>query len=422
MYVLKKNKSNYIDSLSRYFVIAVSAILVFFSIISRFSTDMKLPVAYGVLFISIYLLWYVRKNSELAFIFLIILYSNYSICFCSYISIIDTVYSNYSKLYVSTLAINILFVFLFIILLLMPKKINPAVNREKLIKKENYNSLIVNGIIFMLVIIFLFCFNKPEAKGERGAATTIYEYSIFLYMLGFYYSGNKKIYKFIFLILIALFGAQDFFYGGRIMGIQCALVYIVIFHLYKINLFKKIPILFILFIIFTFLGNIRANHDITEDTIISIAEKIKTIKFTFDTAYSSYYTSMTFLRCEEIFSEKQRLYLFVKYLWSFIVGVSRSEGAMLSYVTREYFFHMQGGIIPFFFHFYLGWFGVIFSSVVIALYIKFVNIDSSNFVQMLSIYFIVSTFRWYLYRGVSIFFILYFLCKFFDKACKKKYI
>lgn len=424
------NKASLYQNTSRWVAIVISALFIFINIIEGFPEKNKIAVAYGVLFISAYLVWYVRKNSELVFIFMFFLYSNYSICFCNYINVMrGTIYSSYADYSVSTYAINILFIFLFFILCFLPTKINRAINRGTLIYKENYNLIILVGLYVILAIIFFFGFIRPKQSGIRGTPTPLYEYATILFILCYYYCGNNVTHRRITGIIILLFSFQNFFYGGRIMGIQFILVMIIFFYLYKINLFKNLPILIAAVMVFIILGNVRANHNITVDVLTEIMAKIKQTKFTLDTAYSSYFTSMTFLQCETFISNSDRLAYFIKFLRGIIIGTNEMDGSSLSSWTRKFYHHSGGGLLPYYFHFYLGWIGVAFSGWYVSFFVRIVNGVKSKactYINLIGIYFIVSTFRYYLYtpislfRGMLIFSIMFWVCEWFNWICKKR--
>lgn len=428
---LSKNQYYY-NYITKCFVLFCGFFIIAIQILNGFPKSEKNYIAAAVMILSMYLVWYVRKNSELVFVFLVILYSNYSICYSSYLNIIKgTMYVGFVNDYVSTIGINILFVFLFFLLLFMPNEINNSPERKNTIYNYNYNKFILFGIYILLAYIFAFGFKRPEKLGERGTPYPIYEYSIILFILGFYFSGNIKFHIRLLSLFIIVFSFQNFFYGGRIMGIQFILVYITYFYMYKINMFNKIPLLIMLIVLFTILGNIRANHNIDKDVLMEIFNKMKRIRFTMDTAYSSYYTSLTFLKCENIFNYRERILLFVEYIKSIFLGNSIVKYGMLQNISKKYYLHYNGGLFPYFFHFYLGWIGVALSGLIISLYIRIVNSiheKNNDYIKLLAIYFIVSAFRWYLYyptpiiRGSGFLIVLFFICNKFHIACTKQTI
>ena len=147
-----------------------------------------------------------------------------------------------------------------------------------------------------------------------------------------------------------------------------------------------------------------------------------------DTAYSAYYTSLSFIKTEELLGFGERFLMFLKFCLSMIVGGSKVPGSNLSEYTRQYFVHYYGGVLPFYGHFYLGFAGVIAFGVIVALYMNLIlkNKKRKNGVgACVSAYVIATVPRWYLYspssliRGVALLAAVYFFTYFADSILKR---
>lgn len=360
----------------------------------------------------------VRQNYYLFIIFACILYSNYSICMANYVLNFESFFLGFKGFYLSIQALNILFLFNALLDLIVPNI--KIVNKNKIlpiVKNNKYNALIEIILSTILVYILIFCFIRPDIEGVRGSPNQLYEYSIIFIILSFYYSGNSKFWQGIFITVSLMFALQNFIYGGRITGLQIIICLFLCLYVNKIsNIFVGVFVLIGMFIMFG-IGIFRVSFSFSSDTLSTIISNITNNYFILDTAYSSYYTSLTFVDLLNNVDISDRLYLFFKWVLSMFLGGSNVVDSNLATYTRQYYFHYFGGILPFFAYFYLGYIGIAF----LILYIKFLfqiaSLNNNNLFRIVSIYFVTTTFRWYLYspsqmfRGVFLLFVVYCLCE-----------
>lgn len=394
-------------------------------------------VSIYVIILSVYLICSSRHNTLLIILFSILAYCNYSIVFSNYLNIVEnTMYTQYvgTEVWKESIYIILLFMALMTFFLSISNFNKFRKNSSANIKFENdrnsnqFLSICLISIAVVLILIFIFGFKKPTETGERGSPSTLYEYAILLFIICFYFS-NKKFYKISIIIILIMFSVQNFIYGGRITGLQLIIVlYIMVLEKY-INIKKMIPFAIAGFLGMSVVGSVRGYLMSGDISLSMIFENLKNKMFTLDTAYSAYYTSMTFIKAEDFTSNFERFNFFINFLKSIIFGGYSSENVSVAHYTIKYFHHNYGGILPFFFHFYFGWSGVVIISIYVAFLINKIsklNTNSSGISKCIGVFVVASTFRWYLYfpititRSILILGVCYYILNIFSRYHIKK--
>lgn len=431
-YMNKSLYSSYMLFLKIFLCFASSGIFAINYIISFEMNDISIVLtAILILLLSIYNLIKSLGNWYLTIIFSCISYFNYSILMANYISIYEeTFFTSLVNDPVSKIGINILLLFMLVITLTMPNKIKKdTLKINSLINKEKQNNILVIGISFILILILVYGFGRPDVVGERGTPSQLYEYSLIFFIVGFYFSGNSKLNTSLITIILFLFAIQNFIFGGRVTGIQLIICWFLMLHSYKMNIYKLFPWILVLFILMSSIGSFRANFNLSTQSLMIILKDLLIKKFALDTAYSAYYTSLTFLKLEEFDGSIIRLGMFKNFILSMFLGGSRVANSNLASYSRQFYVHYMGGVLPFFFHYYLGWIGVIFSAYIVSKYCKMINklsLSSSGLIKCISIFLVCHVFRWYLYspsglfRGVGLTIIIYYVAYFLDLILKRR--
>ncbi|WP_417333995.1 hypothetical protein [Gordonibacter urolithinfaciens] len=365
---------------------------------------------------SLILVVYLRKNRLLLFISLVIAYACYSICYVNYFNPLSTtMYTSLSGTASAQTALSSLLLFLSVLLIFSPKKINEFGYRASIFSAKRGNTLVVAVISVALIFILVYAFGRPDSIGsDRGSPSPLYEYSIILFLVGFYCAGDKKSLKGILIVLIFMFAGQNLLYGGRVTALQLLMVFFFIFLSPRMTIRSILPLLSIVFALFVTVGNMRTG--ILGADIVDVFESVQDIfsrGFAWDTAYSSWHTSITFLMYGGMIDASEHLRLFGQWLLSVFLGGS-VPGSGLAVITKSYFAHYYGGILPIFFQFYLGPFGVIAVAGCVAAIINWMNRtcggirsgDGSQVVYGMSVictlYVTTTVFRWFLYSPAQI--------------------
>lgn len=372
---------------------------------------------YSLLIVSIYSLVYVRRNIMLFTLFSLIAYFNYSIMIANYIKVLPTYFTSLSDDPVSLEGLIILFFFQILIVVFIPADIGPTITQRSIfVKKSQNNSFVLTAVIgFVLLYILLFQFQRPEILGARGTPEPLYEYSLVFFIVGYYFVSSRKPFKIFLSVLLGFFVLQNFAFGGRVIGLQLILAYILIFHAHRLTIIRVLPVLLVGFIILSIIGEQRAEISFSFQSVGSILDNLFEKAFALDTAYSAYFTSLTFLKTADMLTFAERLDLFLRFLLSIVFG-GRVSGSVLASYTRSFYIHYFGGVLPFHLYFYLGWLGIALSAFLVRIYISIINSlrdDSGGLKKCVSVYVVVSVFRWYLYsplgllRGVILLSIVY---------------
>ena len=122
-------------------------------------------------------------------------------------------------------------------------------------------------------------------------------YSIVIFIIGYYFFGKIKAYKFCSTILLLLFAFQNMVYGGRVTALQLAVVlFLFLFDGKFVPWRIIIPFGVIGIVIFVMIGSQRGGFSLS---LSGMAEAIGSIfkeGASLDTAYSAYYTSLSFIK------------------------------------------------------------------------------------------------------------------------------
>ena len=371
-------------------------------------------IAVIIIVLNVYTVIKVRNNWYLFIIFIFITYSNYSICMVNYLtSAVRTFFVGYAHTDIGIQGLNILLFFSSLLLLLAPHtKTEEKLTCRSLLENNKENPIIVIGFAVVLALIWVYGFTRPDLAGERGSPSALYEYSIILIIISLYYSGNNITLRNINIIIAVVFAAQNFIYGGRITGVQLFIVLALSIYIDKLSMRKVLPIGALFFILMSGIGQLRAQVFLQGFSFRQIIKSLFSGYFTLDTAYSSYYTSMTFLDEMASHSLSSRLHLFGRWVLSMFLGGSVKDSNLAQY-TRAHFMHYYGGVLPYFAWFYLGVVGVL----LLVIYLRFLiritrkaDCSSNGLVRCVTVYFCATTLRWYLYSPSQIFRGIMLLC------------
>ena len=345
---------------------------------------------------------------------------------------IKTYYKSYASTAIGVAGVNILLIFSVLLMFVAPKTDkNKEKEKKSLLVNNKYNPIIVIGLIVVLVFTWIYGFVRPDLPGERGTPSALYEYSLIFIIISLYYVGDNSILKYIVVTIAAAFALQNFVYGGRITGLQIVVLVVISLYVDKLSLKKVIPTGMVFFVVMSLIGQFRAQLIMHGANIKAVVKSLSANYFSLDTAYSSYYTSMTFLDELTQTDFNKRIYLFGRWLLSIVLG-GRVSDSNLALYTRQHHFHYNGGVLPFFAWFYLGLLGVVLLTIYLGFLLKIINnsnSERSGLIRCLAIYICATTARWYLYspsqifRGLILFCLVYAFAYLVDsvKISKEKH-
>lgn len=377
----------------------------------------------GIILLLVTLIMMIKnKNNKILFIlFLQFFYFNYSIVIGRYIYKIGTTSLNRIR-DVNTMGISIncllLFIsFVYILLAIFKKKESGSKKKISMCYEGKANTMLIGSFsIISLILIFFLGFER--VSNGRGASSTIYEYSIIIFILSFYYLKRNKCFNRIMIALLILFSLQGLAYGERDTALQLIIIFYFYFLADSFSL-KRTLVFFLLGIfVLNYIGIVRGST-LSVDMLFSSISSTFSNLFVLDTATHSYFASLVFVKVKNFVSFDVQINLFINFLKSVFLGGSIVNNFNLSIFTQNFISHGGGGWLPFYFYFWLGSIGIIVSSFIVGLHIKnvsnYTNKNKKDILKLLSIYFVSTTPRWYLYspsaliRGVLIFFGFYFI-------------
>lgn len=119
-----------------------------------------------------------------------------------------------------------------------------------------------------------------------------------------------------------------------------------------------------------------------------------------DTASYAYHQSQAFVRLSAVIGGQERLYLVQQWFLGIFGGGSLFPDSALTAYAQKFFPGMGGGFFPFYFWFYFGIPGLVFSGIAVAAIFRFVgDLDASNgdVAFMLGLACFSTVGRWYIY-------------------------
>jgi len=392
------------------------SVLLLNSLVGEYSTSLNVYVAVFVFVLSVYLAYKTKKTLHLFIVFLFIAYCNYSILYGRYINPDSSIINNIiSGTDIDHLGINVLLLFISILMVFWRTNDSQNSREYRLVSEENRNTVLV-WVSFAIIVFIAVVYFRPSAYNQRAGYSPIYEYSILFFIIGFFYSGKTKSFSSRSLfILLLVYVLRDLYGGHRVTSLQLMIVVILVFLVEKITYRHLIVFFFLGIFIMNLAASYRVVFDLSNVSLSFSLGRLSNMYFAFDTAFFAYAASLTFAAVRNMYMFTERIGQFSDFLTSqFVIG---TVGESLYTLSRRYYAHSNGGLLPFHFYYYLGWFGVIISSALVGFYYRLIasTRSSSSGLRRVVITYVVATVpRWYLYspnqliRGVSLCVALYY--------------
>lgn len=379
-------------------------------------------LAFFLVLFSFNLLYKVRFDINLIFIAIPIFYANYSIAIgefliknlqVSFNSIRFVDYSYYHDTLLGICIFTIVFTFFI-------KPIN---------KKRNFefkdNAFIFYILVILIGLINILFFDRTISESYIVRSNSLHGYSFLLVIFMAYYSGNKKIRRNIITIIISTIALQSLVYGGRQAVIPIAVIFLVTLYPHKLN-YKNITLAAVGgVIVLTIIGQLRGTATLDFATILDL---FKSDYYVQDTSVYAFNSSVTHVYAKNIYTGLARIKSFFAFLVSifFGQGTDFTNLGNVTLISDTIQNNLGGGIVSSHFYFWLGWFGVITSPVIIVSIINKLNKSSQELSKLMFIGIVSTTSTWYLYSPLQFFrvsFLLvpvaYYSLRLVDKEIKK---
>jgi hypothetical protein len=421
--------------------ITVGTVGLILAVMAALGTISIEAVSIAIIAISAYIAFAVRKNRLLLLIALVMLYTHYSIGVANYLNHVDSIATTYAYTEYAYHAMHSLLVFLSILSLLLPVNIKKFGFGDGLFSRKQSNPALVVLVSIYLIVILTIQFMQPKVDignrlgfaGDVGILGQLYEYSIIFFIVGFILSGKSLWCKNLLTIIAIAFAVNTMLAGSRVSVLQMLLV-VFFFRASEHMTWKSIvPILLACLFVNLSIGVFRMAFLSTDLHIITDKfVNMLTGGLPWDTAYFAWHASITFYAYDSLTNSANNMYLFGQWLLSIPLGTSAVTDSSLPSVTRQYFTHYSGGILPAYFDFYLGTIGVIAIGVGVTFVFRLINNMQTWTEYRLSlapyiaksccIWLTVTVFRWYIYspsqltRGLILCAIVSFGLLWIDKA------
>lgn len=404
---------------------AFSAVGIVFSVLGYAALIPNSVIAFAALAVAFALCAHFSRNRLLLLVAIVLLYLTYSVVVVNYaFPLTTTIYTTYRGTVEAGTALSSLLLFLSCVLLFSSSKVEQFGKGSELLGNPAWNTPFVLVLCIVLALILVFGFSRPDAVGgDRGSPSAMYEYSMIFFLLGFYFAGDRRGSRLTLCVLLGLFALQNIIYGGRVTALQLLLIFFFACMSNKVSFGQFMALVVLGLLLFTFLGSVRtglASAGI-DDVGAALSESLSR-GFAWDTAYSSWHTSITFVLYGDLIPSSEHLALFWQWVQTLLFGGSVPL-SNLARITQPYFWHQFGGVLPVFFQFYLGPLGVVLIAVYVSTILRLINSVCASLredtggvlaptLRICSVYVSVSCFRWILYspsqitRGL----LLCFLC------------
>lgn len=352
-----------------------------------------------LLIVSIYLVVEVHTDIYLLFIAIPIFYSNYSIAIGEFIfknsqsTFNQLRFSNYN-LYLYLLLMLTIFTSIF------AANISPIIKQSKLIFERN--DLFFYFLVFIALIINIFFFDRSVSEGYMLRSNSLHGYLFIVFIFMIFYSGNKRSHIIITVITAMITVIQSLVYGGRQSVIPVAIVVLLMLFMEKLK--AKYIILIALggIILLTLVGQMRGTEIVRPLEIVkSLFEGI----LVQDTTIYAFNSSVTHLFASSYYSVHDRLISFLGFVSSWFIGEGTSF-TNLGNVTRiagDVANNLGGGIIVSHFYFWIGWFGVVVSPLIISQLINIFRKGKNEVFVLILIALASTASTWYIYSPLQFF-------------------
>lgn len=332
-------------------------------------------------------------------------------------------HSIYNEMYAKCILLNITI----ISLIVTPKFIEKAVSVsiKSLNRKKNYIISYV-GIVFIIYSLIFGYVRIGVDTGYVSNAKPIYEYTILVFLMVWYYSKGNGLINLLLLPLCALlYITQGLYYGDRSSALVL-LVLIAMLYITKLSIFRMLTLGLGGVILSNIVGVIRS-YDLGFGGLFRHFYDLGHLVLFSDTASYSYYAGITVIASRLSLPDNP-----VYYLYKFILGIFIGSSSQLTHeanitvAVRQIYYNGGGGLYPSYFYFWGEYVGLVIGTIILGLVLYKTFTSASQYSCLMQVYLTTMCFRWYLYTPMTffrtvlfIFSLLYGLCLLVDVLTPK---
>lgn len=418
----------------------VSVIIILIDIAYVYPENLNKIIAVMTVVISMFLCFIYRYNIGLFLVMIFMTYTNYSIAVGVYIDLSLRPGFMYNQFVPITYGKGIVCILIFeLFLLFFSKKVinNPHCvdfNSNTFVDNYEYNYIIAMGAPIVYAILFFSSFHMGE-NGARGGSSALNEYRTIVEILGAYYCGRKKVYKYIWTFLVLITSLLILLSGNRI-DMFGSMIFLIFFWYNDFFDYKKVlAILPSVVIIMAGVGFMRGFFSISSESLSKTINTLFKDKLTYEGAIYGYVPSLSIIELTDNIDSEEKLRLLWEHIkYTFKIGSAGSSNPDLSIYSHKYYIHFWGFISPIYFYFWIYYLGPVIFAVIVKsynnLYISKTSISIDTYLDkvgyILSLFYISNVARWYAYgpmgliRGMFVCFVVFNIVYFMDKSLRKK--
>lgn len=398
------NKIKKSDLSGLYADIFVSCLMFLTIVLLDNSLSALKPIGAMLLSGTFYLLYKSRNNSQLLIFFGLITYVNISVVFgdlwmledaLGYESLVWQMSLRNSEF--NVVAAKCLLIVIAVINLLLNSKFIKKIEVDKKIEKKDNKYIFFVGLITLLIFWF-FGYGGSMGNTYESNTRTIYEYSILVFIVVWFYSGESKIKQYLLYLFVVLYVIQSLIRGDRSSAFPMIIALILVNN-YKINL----KYLLLLAISGITMSNVISAYRLSfslKDFFNVFMDKYGASSFLSDTVSQSYYTGISIVFSGNLISDS------IKFFPNFLAGIifgGGFENADVGAISYNYSMNKGGGFFFSWFYFWFGISGVVVASIFLGYLLRWFFISNNNYLKLYTVCLISMTLRWYLYTPFVLF-------------------
>lgn len=361
-----------------------------------------------------------RSNMLSMLLNIVLLYFNYSLVAAVYWNTggLEKIFDGYTwKEFLKCINIELLFWGTYTLFL----KDCPKANKRVFLQKGQPNYLIIAACT-VYIVLAPFLFYHTDKFGVRGLITPLYEYAIIVMIVGLRFA-RRNINGVVPLLTASCWMIlHGLMHGERILALQMMIVWGLYLLLHVLSVKLVIPACFVGIFLFTVFGIYRGMASLEGNFLSHTFKTLFSGGMANDTAYFAYWASLSINRLAEATPFFERLLYFLRYIGYIFLG-SVIPDSNLSVLSSQVNYHLGGGWLPFYIHFWLGGTGVLLGGGGLAWLVNKVTglQRKKQFCNYLAIYLVATAPRWYLYspasltRGLLFFSVFYYGCAMVDR-------
>lgn len=415
----------HLEDLINYLLLIV---IIFFILLSPNNPSILQISGILCIIINLYLAFRCRNNRLLLLLFSLIAFTNLSLSYTDALNLGEGVSvwqsNGLRKDVINNIVMKSILLNTTVLNTLFSRNLLNKMLKQTFLNRKKNSLISISGIIILYsILIYGFVSIQSSIGNYVSVDTPIYEYSLIIYCLVWFYSKDMKMMDYLIYLYSFLFFNYFLLIGDRSSVIMLAIIFLILY-LYDYIRIKFISLFVLIGIpIVNIFGVLRSSGLLSLSDIIHLTiEK----GFYVDTISWAYYTSLALAK---LHYRVEQPFVIAKGFFSGVLGF-KNEFYYLGAYAKDNFsdlYNAGGGIYPSYFFAMGGYIGVVLGAVLLFLIIKYImSFNNTEFLPY-KILLVTFAFRWYVYspatllRGLLILSsIAIIACYLFDNLTKRK--